>query len=227
MLRYISPSLRIKEKKEYDNMKVLLFNGSPREHGCTYTALVEVAETLQKEGVEAEILWLGNQSFQDCIACGTCAKHPGACVLNDGMVNNVIEAAKTADGYIFGSPVYYASPSGRLLSLMDRMFYAGGASFANKPAAAVVSARRAGTTCSMDVINKYFSINNMPIVSSNYWNMVHGNNPDEVLQDEEGLQIMRILGQNMAWLLKCIEAGKKEGIDIPKREAKVKTNFIR
>lgn len=208
-------------------MKVLLFNGSPRERGCTYTALTEVAETLQKEGIETEIIWLGNRSFQDCIACGSCAKNPGVCALNDDAVNALIETAKTADGYIFGSPVYYASPSGRLLSLMDRMFYAGGASFANKPAAAVVSARRAGTTCTMDVINKYFSINNMPIVSANYWNMVHGNTPDEVRQDGEGLHTMRILGQNMAWMLKCIEAGKQAGINIPEREAKVRTNFIR
>lgn len=208
-------------------MKVVLFNGSPREHGCTDTALTEVAEALQKEGIETEILWLGNQNFQDCIACGTCAKNPGVCVFKEDMVNQAIETAKSADGFIFGSPVYYASPSGRLLSLMDRMFYAGGASFANKPAAAVVSARRAGTTCSMDVINKYFSINNMPIVSANYWNVVHGNTPDEVRQDGEGLHTMRILGQNMAWLLKCIEAGKQQGINIPEREAKVKTNFIR
>ncbi len=226
MQPFISPSLQIR-KKGAKNMKVLLFNGSPREHGCTYTALSEAAGELNRQGIETEIFWFGNREFQDCIACGGCAGHPGTCVFGTDAVNAAIDAAKTADGYIFGSPVYYASPSGRLLSMMDRMFYAGGSVFANKPAAAVTSARRAGTTCTMDVINKYFSINNMPVVSSNYWNMVYGNSPEEVRQDQEGMQIMRILGQNMAWLLKCIEAGKQAGIEVPVRENKIKTNFIR
>ena len=145
----------------------------------------------------------------------------------DDIVNEIIEKAKDSDGFIFGSPVYYAHPSGRLLSLMDRLFYAGGGAFAYKPAAAIVSARRAGTTASIDAITKHFTINKMPVISSNYWNMVHGNCPEEVMQDKEGLQIMRVLGQNMAWILKCIEAGKKAGIEKPETEDKIWTNFIR
>ena len=143
------------------------------------------------------------------------------------MINEIVEKAKNADGFIFGSPVYYAHPSGRLLSAMDRMFYSGGSAFKFKPASAIVSARRAGTTASIDAILKHFTINCMPIVSSNYWNMVHGNTPEEVLQDKEGLQIMRTLGKNMAWILKCIEAGKKSGINYPELEDKIRTNFIR
>ena len=139
----------------------------------------------------------------------------------------MIEKAKTSDGFIFGSPVYYAHPSGRLLSLLDRAFYAGGAAFKYKPGAAIVSARRAGTTASIDAITKHLTINNMPVISSNYWNMVHGNTPDEVRQDLEGLQIMQNLGTNMAWILKCIEAGKNAGIDRPAGVDKIYTNFIR
>lgn len=209
-------------------MKVLLFNGSSNTHGCTYTALEEIASALQNNGIETEIIQIGKDAIRDCIGCGACRKIGGKCVFKDDIVNEVIEKAKTADGFIFGSPVYYAHPSGRLLSFMDRIFYAGGADFAFKPAAAVVSARRAGTTASLDAITKHFTINQMPVVSSNYWPMVHGaqNSPDDVKQDLEGLQIMRILGNNMAWLLKCIEAGRKAGIDKPQAEERVWTNFI-
>ncbi len=209
-------------------MKVLLFNGSSNTHGCTYTALEEIASALQNNGIETEIIQIGKDAIRDCIGCGACRKIGGKCVFKDDIVNEVIEKAKTADGFIFGSPVYYAHPSGRLLSFMDRIYYAGGANFAFKPAAAIVSARRAGTTASLDAITKHFTINQMPVVSSNYWPMVHGaqNSPDDVKQDLEGLQIMRVLGNNMAWLLKCIEAGRQAGIDKPQAEERVWTNFI-
>lgn len=208
-------------------MKVLLINGSSNKNGCTFTALSEITKILNAENIETEIIQIGNTAVRDCIGCGYCRKNIGKCVFNDDMVNEIIEKAKGADGFIFGSPVYYAHPSGRLLSLLDRLFYAGGSAFAYKPGAAVVSARRAGTTASLDAITKHFTINKMPVISSNYWNMVHGNTPEEVMQDKEGLQIMRVLGQNMAWILKCIEAGKNAGISCPQTEEKIWTNFIR
>lgn len=207
-------------------MKVLLLNGSSRPAGCTYTALAEVAKSLNTNGVETEILFLGNDPVRDCIACGHCRKDPGKCVFDDDIVNRVIEKAREADGFIFGTPVYYAHPSGRILSVLDRVFYAAKDIFAHKPAAAIASARRSGTTASVDVLNKYFTISQMPVVSSTYWNMVHGNTPEEVKQDAEGLQIMRNLGANMAWLLKCIEAGKATGISTPTAETAARTNFI-
>ena len=207
-------------------MKVLLVNGGPHPKGCTNRALEEVEKALKEEGIETLIYHIPNVPLQDCIACNTCAK-AGKCIFDD-CVNEFVEMAKDADGFIFGTPVYYAHPSGRLLSFMDRIFYAGGANFAFKPAAAIVSARRAGTTASLDAITKHFTINQMPVVSSNYWPMVHGaqNSPDDVKQDLEGLQIMRVLANNMAWLLKCIEAGRKAGIDKPQAEERVWTNFI-
>lgn len=207
-------------------MKVLLFNGSPRANGCTFTALSEVAATLNAEGIETEIVWLGNKPVRDCIGCGGCAGK-GKCVFDDDGVNEWIDKAAQADGFVFGSPVYYAHPDGRILCVMDRMFYAGGSSFAQKPAAVVVSARRAGTTASLDALTKHLTIAQMPVVSSTYWNMVHGKTPDEVKQDLEGLQTMRNLAHNMAWLLKCIKAGEDAGINKPKNEKKVYTNFIR
>lgn len=207
-------------------MRVLLINGSPNEKGCTYTALSEVAAALEKEGVETEIFHIGKQPIRGCIGCKGCVNNNARCVFDDDSVNRAIEKAEKADALVIGSPVYYASANGALISLLDRMFYAGKC-FAYKPAAAVVSARRAGTTASIDEINKYFSIRNMPIVSSKYWTMVHGNSPEEVRQDLEGLQNMRILGKNMAWLLKCLEAGQKAGISIPEAETPMKTNFIR
>ena len=208
-------------------MKVLLINGSSRKEGCTFTALTEVAKSLEMNGIDTEIIHLGANAIRDCVGCGACKGNDKGCIFKDDIVNEIIEKAKTADGFIFGSPVYYAHPSGRILSLMDRLFYAGARHFAFKPAAAIVSARRAGTTASIDAITKHFTINQMPVVSSNYWNMVHGNSPDDVKQDLEGLQIMRVLGENMAWLLKCIEVGKNTGINPPQTEKKIWTNFIR
>jgi len=213
-------------------MKVLLINGSSRKNGCTYTALNEVAKSLEEEGIETEIITVGNQPLPDCIACARCrnaefvSQNGHKCAAFDDIVNEVLEKCKTADGFIFGSPVYYAHPSGRLTTFMDRLFYAGSAYLQHKPAAAVVSARRAGTTASLDMILKYFPISNMPIVPSNYWAMVHGNKPEEVLQDKEGLQIMQVLGKNMAWMLKSFEVAKKNGIE-PQKIEKIKTNFIR
>lgn len=207
-------------------MKVLLINGSNRKNGCTYTALNEISKVLNNEGIDTEIIQLGPNPIRDCIGCAWCRQNGGKCVFNDDIVNEVIEKAKESDGFIFGSPVYFAHPSGRLLSFLDRLFYAGGGAFAYKPGAAIVSARRAGTTASIEAITKHFTICNMPVVSSNYWNMVHGNTPEEVMQDKEGIQIMQVLGQNMAWILKCIEAGSKKGIN-PKPVEKIMTNFIR
>lgn len=206
-------------------MKVILVNGSPHEKGCTYTALTEVEKTLNKEGIETEMLWLGNEPVAGCIGCGACLKS-GRCFRND-VVNTFIEKMSQADGFVFGSPVHFASASGELTSFMDRAFYGRGSLVAGKPAAAVVSCRRGGATAAFDQINKYFSISNMPIVTSQYWNQVHGNTPEQVVQDEEGMQTMRTLGMNMAWLMKCIEAGKKAGIDRPEYEKKIATNYIR
>ena len=217
---------RIKYRKG-EIMKVLLINGSANKKGCTFTALTEVANILEKQGVTTEIIQIGNTPIRDCTGCLACKKLGNKCVYNDDIVNEVIEKAKDADGFIFGSPVYYAHPSGRILSLLDRAFYADKSAFAYKPGAAVVSARRAGTTASIDVLNKYFNLAQMPIVSSQYWNMVHGSKPEDVLQDAEGMQIMRTLGNNMAWIIKCIEAGKNTGIIRPEAEEPVRTNFIR
>ncbi len=205
-------------------MKVLLINGSQHEKGCTYTALAEVAKSLNANGVETEIYQLGQKQVSGCKGCWACKKIK-KCVMDDG-VNEFVEKAAEFDGFVFGSPVYYASASGALVSFMDRVFYSGGKNLAYKPAAAVVSCRRAGASTTFDVINKYFTINNMPIVGSNYWNEIHGNTAEEALQDEEGLQTMRMLGNNMAWLLKCIELGKEAGL-APERERKIMTNFIR
>ena len=206
-------------------MKVLLVNGSPHTNGCTYTALCEVAGALEAQGIETEIFQVGTKSISGCLGCAACIK-TGKCVIDD-VVNEFVEKAKEADGFVFGSPVHFASASGAITSFMDRAFYGKGAVFANKPAAAIMSCRRGGATATLDQLIKYFTISNMPVVSSQYWNMVHGNTPDEVRQDLEGMQTMRTLGVNMAWLLKCIEAGKAAGIELPQREAKVATNFIR
>ncbi len=209
-------------------MKVLLVNGSPNKEGCTYTALTEVADTLNKNGVDTEIFWIGKKPVSGCIACRKCAEI-GKCVFDD-LVNQCAEKAEQCDGFIFGSPVYFASANGSMTSFMDRLFYSlllAGKSLAGKPAAAVVSCRRGGNTATFDQMNKYFSICKMPIVTSQYWNMVHGNSPEEVKQDLEGLQTMRTLGQNMVWLLQCIEAGKQAGIELPVYEAPVRTNFVR
>ena len=207
-------------------MKVLRLNGSPHPHGCTFTALSEVAKTLEENGVKAEILQIGAKPVRGCIACGGCAGK-GRCAFGDDIVNTLIEKMEQADGFIVGSPVYYASANGAVECILDRAFYAGGKAFVHKPAAAVASARRAGTTATLDELTKYFTISQMPVVSSTYWPMVHGNKPEDVAKDEEGLQVMRNLGRNMAWLLKCIEAGKQAGVQIPEAERQYRTNFIR
>ena len=206
-------------------MKILMVNGSPNEDGCTNRALQEIENILNKNNIKTEIIHLGKAPIRDCVACRIC-KETGKCVFIDDIVNETIEKAATADGFIFGSPVYYAHPSGRLISFLDRVFYAGSKNFAYKPAAAIVSARRAGTTASIDVINKYFMIANMPIVPSSYWNMVHGNKPEQVEQDLEGLQTMRIVANNMIWMLKAFELAQKAGIT-PEKETKIMTNFIK
>jgi len=208
-------------------MRVLLVNGSPHPKGCTYTALAEVAKELEKQEIETEIFQIGKKPVSGCLGCGVCEK-TGRCFIKDS-VNEFSDKAMNVDGFVFGSPVHYASASGMLTSFMDRVFYSNQTAdkFGNKPAAAVVSARRAGTTATFDQINKYFAISNMPIVTSQYWNMVHGSSPDDVEKDLEGMQIMRSLGINMAWLLKSIEAGKAAGIPLPAREDSIYTNFIR
>jgi len=206
-------------------MKVILVNGSPHAKGCTFTALTEVAETLMANGIETEIMQLGTQPISGCLGCGSCIK-TGKCFMDD-VVNVFLSKAGEADGFVFGSPVHYAAASGHLTSFLDRVFFGKSALFAYKPGAAVVSCRRGGASAAFDQINKYFTINNMAVVSSQYWNQVHGNTPEEVKQDLEGMQTMRTLGRNMAWLLKCIEAGKKSGIPLPEREPKINTNFIR
>ena len=207
-------------------MKVLLVNGGPHKEGCTYTALSVVAKASEEEGIETEIFWLGNQAISGCIACLKC-RELHRCVIDD-VVNRFAEKAREADGFIFGSPVHYASSTGAITSFMDRLFYSASSQgiFRMKPAAAIVSARRAGTTSTFDQLNKYFTISEMPIISSRYWNMVHGATPDDVLKDEEGIQIMRILGKNMAYYLKCMEAGGEKGISIPEKEKVTFTNFI-
>ncbi len=210
-------------------MKVLLVNGSPHKKGCTFTALSEVAETLENEEIETEIFWVKTKPLVGCTACMKCAG-VGKCSFDD-RVNDFLDLAPDADGFIFGSPVHYAAASGAITSFMDRAFYAdmmgGKQSFYLKPAAAVLSARRAGTTAAFDQLNKYFTISQMPIISSRYWNMVHGAQPEDVKKDLEGLQTMRMLARNMAWFLRRKEAGAKAGVPLPLKEEIVMTNFIR
>ncbi len=206
-------------------MKVLLINGSPHADGCTNTALEECARTLRKNGIDTEILWLGTAAMQGCIACGKCRKR-GSCVFDD-EVNRVSARASEIDGLIVGCPVYYGGPCSQLTAFLDRLFYSASSSFARKPAAAVVSCRRGGATASFERLNKYFEMNNMPLVTSQYWNQIHGNTKEQALEDAEGLQTMRTLAENMAWLLKCIEAGRNAGVKEPVYEKKIATNFIR
>ncbi len=208
-------------------MKVLLLNGSPHEFGCTYTALQEVAKALNNEGIETEIFYLGQDAIAPCKACYACKKL-GRCVIED-KVNEFVDKAANFDGFVFGSPVHYAAASGAITAFLDRVFFVGSGRgvFRLKPGAAVVSARRAGTTAALDQLNKYFTISEMPVISSRYWNMVHGAKAEQVQADEEGVQIMRILGKNMAWFLKCKEAAKLAGIEEPQREEPVWTNFTR
>lgn len=211
-------------------MKVLLVNGSPHQNGCTYTALSEAASALNAEGIETEYYWIGNKPIGGCIGCYACAEKK-ACVFDD-KVNEFTSIAADYDGFIFGSPVFFAGMNGTLKSFMDRVFFSASAQdphpFRFKPAAAVVSARRGGTTSALEQMNKYFMHQQMPVVTSRYWNMVHGNTPDEVRQDEEGMQVMRYLGRNMAWLLKLKKAGEEAGVYTPEQEdRRISTNFIR
>lgn len=209
-------------------MKVLLINGSPRMQGNTNRALEEAAAALEAEVVETELVWIGNKEIRGCIACGICSKRgDGRCVFDGDCCNELIAKAAEADGFIVGSPVYYAGMAGSLRALMDRMFYAGGANFRFKPAAGVAVARRAGAVEAADQINKYFQINCQPLVSSAYWGLAYGRGPGEVAGDDEGLHTMRVLARNMAWLLKCLDAGREAGIEAPEMEPKPFTNFVR
>ncbi|MGN1098356.1 MAG: flavodoxin family protein [Clostridia bacterium] len=205
-------------------MKVLLINGSPHREGCTYTALCEVAKGLAEGGVDSEIFQAGGTT-KGCLGCGYCAK-AGKCITDD-CVNDALIKLDECDGIVIGSPVHYAGASGEATSFMDRLFFAGAGKLRFKVGAAVASARRAGTTVTIDQLLKYFTINNMPVVSAQYWPMVHGSTPEDVKQDLEGLQTMRTLGRNMAWLIKCIKLGAENGVKAPELEAKIKTNFIR
>lgn len=206
-------------------MKVLMLNGSSKPNGNTYIALLEIGKQLEKEGIEYEIFQLGGGPVRDCIGCGGCSEE--GCVFGDDKVNEFIAKAKEADGFVFGTPVYYAHPSGRILSFLDRVFYSGGRAFAFKPGASVAVARRGGASASFDVLNKYFGISQMPVAGSTYWNSVHGRTPGEASQDAEGLQTMRNLAKNMAWMLKCFALGRENGVSLPDTETGIRTNFIR
>lgn len=206
-------------------MKVLLVNGSPHKNGSTFAALREVETALNAEGIETSIVWLGTEPISGCLACGYCSRN-GKCIKND-IVNDFVQRAKSADGFIFGTPVHYAGASGAITSFLDRVFYSASGSMRHKPAGVITVARRGGTTAAYDQLIKYPAIAEMPIISSNYWNMVHGAVPSDIAEDKEGIQCMRILGRNMAYFLKCIEAGKKAGISAPAAEKRDVTNFIR
>lgn len=204
--------------------KILLINGSPRKNGNTYAALSEVASALEAEGMETYIISIGTKAVQGCIACNKCAEL-GRCVFKDELYNTVrAKIEEGIAGLIVGSPTYYAGPNGSLCALLDRVFYSCGGMLQYKPATAIAVCRRGGASAALDRLNKYFTINNMPVVSSQYWNIVHGRTPGEVSQDAEGLQTMRVLGRNMAWLLKSIE---QSGQSIPEREERIMTNFVR
>lgn len=205
--------------------KILLINGSPNEKGCTYTALSELAAQLDKNGVETELYYLGRESVHGCTDCRACGKL-GKCVFDDS-VNSIGARLEEFDGIVMGSPVYYGGPSGQLCAFLDRLFFVYGRKMAGKLAASVVSCRRGGSTAAFDRLNKYPAMNNMIIVGSQYWNQIHGNCAQEALQDAEGLQTMRVLAENMAWLLRCIEAGREAKVEPPRYEKRIATNFIR
>lgn len=206
-------------------MKVLMLNGSPKLRGNTALALEEIGKQLEKEGIEYEIFQIGGAVIRDCVGCGQCTDE--GCVFGDDGVNAFIEKARGADGFVFGSPVYYAHPSGRILSFLDRVFYSSSEVFRYKPAAAVAVARRGGASASFDVLNKYFGISAMPVAGSSYWNIAHGRSPGESPMDEEGMRTMRNLARNLSWMLKCFEAGKEAGVPLPEWEKGPATNFIR
>jgi len=203
-------------------MKILMVNSSPHEKGCTHRALLEMKKVFDSEGIDSEIMWLGNGETRGCVACGKCF-NTGRCVFND-KVNEFLDKAVVADGFVFGSPVHYANISGSMSCFMDRAFYGKGRIFAHKPACGIISARRSGTTASLEAFNKYFAISQMPIATSTYWNAVHGRVPEDVEQDKEGLQTVRILAKNLAWLVKCIKTAK---LVPPETEIPEKTHFIR
>lgn len=209
-------------------MKVLLINGSPHERGCTYTALSEIAAQLEKNGVGSELLWLGTEPLRSCTGCRGCYKsEKPRCVFGGDAVERAQELMERCDGIIVGSPVHYAGASGQVTSFLGRLFYSGSSLLQGKPGASVVSCRRGGASSAFESLNKFFEISNMPVVTSQYWNQVHGNTPNEVRQDLEGMQTMRTLADNMAWMLKSIEAGRTSGVAYPVREPKQRTNFIR
>ncbi len=213
-----------------EEMKVLLLNGGPHKNGTTDAALREISKTLKDEGIESDIFWIGNKPIASCIACKTCAKKK-SCVFDDDKVNEFLSIAEDYDGFVFGTPVHWGGPTGEITSFLGRVFYAdflsGSGRFFMKPAAAISTARRAGTTSAWDQINKYFGLMQMPIVSSRYWNMVYGANAEEAEKDTEGMQCMRFLARNMAFMLKCIKAGKEAGISLPEQEKISFMNFIR
>ncbi|MCQ2364138.1 MAG: flavodoxin family protein [Akkermansia sp.] len=205
-------------------MHVILVNGSPHRDGCTATALAEVARMLEADGISTETIWLGVKPIMPCLACGKCYATKRCC--NDDVVNEFLAKAETADGFVFGSPVHYAAASGQITTFLDRACFGKKKIFQGKPAAAVVSCRRGGAASAFDQLNKYFTINCMPVVSSQYWNMIHGSNAEEAARDEEGMQTMRTLGRNMSWLLRCIELGKQNGVPFPQQEKVIFTNFM-
>ena len=207
-------------------MKVLLVNGSPNKNGCIFTGLEEIAKTLNNEGIATEIFHIGQEAIGGCIGCGACRIHYG-CHMFEDVVNEFLDKVKGADGFVFGSPVHYAGMSGAMKSFMDRLFFAGTPFFRGKPGAIIASCRRGGASATLDGMMKYLSFAEMPVVSGRYWNMIHGKTREDVLQDLEGLQNLRFVGKNMAWLLYSIEAGKKIGIELPPIEEKIATSFIR
>lgn len=211
-----------------ETLKVLLVNGSPHKDGCVSTALSEIAEALKSEGIDSSPFWVGNQPVAGCIGCGACVGKRN-CFRND-RVNEFVNIMDNYDGFVFGTPVHYAAASGEMASFLDRVFFIdefNGNHFAGKPAAAIATCRRSGGTAALDQMNKYMTDCNMPIVPSQYWNVVHGNTPEEIRRDTEGLQTMRTLARNMAWLLKCISLGREHGIGFPVHEQHTMTNFIR
>lgn len=205
--------------------KVILINGSPNQFGCTYTGLKEIADTLNRQDIQTEILHIGSGPVAGCSGCNAC-RQTKRCRYDD-KVNYILDQLDETDGIVVGSPVYYAAASGQIACFMDRLFWAGGSRLSGKVGAAMASCRRAGSTVTLDQLHKYFAIAAMPIATSQYWAMVHGNTPDEVRQDLEGMQVMRFLGENMAWLIRSIQAGRDAGVPAPAREKRVRTNFIR
>ena len=207
-------------------MKVLLLNGSPHEKGCTYTALMEMAGQFQKRGVETELFWIGNGPVRGCIDCKSCWGK-GRCVFDDDCVNRLIEKIASCDGLVIGTPVYFRGIAGGLKCMLDRVFYDAKRLFSGKPAAVVVSCRRVGAGSTFDQLNKYFTISSMPVASSQYWNSVHGDAPEEVRADLEGMQTLRLTADNMTWLLRSIQAARAAGVEPYEREVRVKTSFYK